>query len=188
MFGFQKKVLVVSTGEYYDEHDTPTVYIQEIDSCTDLVKCLVSDIANDHNAMQALLANKDFVAALDRAGFRDVAKIQDIEAKISAGKRFYTYETTNYGGSLREVDLTKIEGYQAEHLASEKVLILQSIDKSQISKVNSGAYKRMLGAKKRIEAAAKARSAKAAGRAEKKKQKELENARKLLQEAGVKEV
>ena len=186
MFGYNEKVLLISTGNYYEDGDQPTVYTREIDSCTDLAKSLANDIANDHNAMQALLANKEFVAALDRVGFRDVAKIQDIEAKISAGKRFYTYETTNYGGSLREVDLTKIEGYQADHLASEKVLILQSIDKSQMAKVNSGAYKRMLGAKKRIEAAAVARTAKAAGRAEKKKQKELENARKLLKEAGVK--
>lgn len=184
MFGYNQKVLLISTGNYYEDGDIPTVYTQEIDSCVNLAKSFASDLANDHNAMQALLANKEFIAALDRAGFRDVAKIQDVEAKISAGKRFYTYETTNYGGSLREVDLTKIEGYQADHLASEKVLILQSIDKSQISKVNSGAYKRMLGAKKRIEAAAKARTAKAAQRAEKKKQKELEKAKQLLVEAG----
>lgn len=189
MFGYNEKVLLISTGSYYEEGDTPTVHTQEIDSCTQLMKLLVNDLANNVDAMKVLLENKYFVDALDRAGFRDVAKIQDIEAKISAGKRFYTYQTNGgYGGSLVEVDLTNLVGYQAEHLASEKVLILQSIDKSQMAKINSGAYKKMLGAKKRIEAAAKARTAKAAGRAEKKKQKELENARKLLQEAGVKEV
>lgn len=189
MFGYNEKVLFISTGSCYEEGDTPTVYTQEIDSCTQLMKLLVNDLANNVEAMKVLLENRYFVAALDRAGFRDVAKIQDIEAKISAGKRFYTYQTTgSYGGSLVEVDLTNLIGYQAEHLASEKVLILQSIDKSQMEKINPGAYKKMLGVKKRTEAAAKARTAKAAGSAEKKKQKAIENARKLLQEAGVKEV
>jgi hypothetical protein len=89
MFGYNEKVLLISTGNYYEDGDQPTVYTREIDSCTDLAKSLANDITNDHNAMKALLENKEFVAALDRAGFRDVAKIQDIEAKISAGKRFF---------------------------------------------------------------------------------------------------
>lgn len=185
MFGFQRKVLLISTGEYYSEDDTPSVYSQELSTCTEVVNALANDIAYDHNAMQALLKNKAFIEALDRAGFRDVEKIQDVEAKISAGKRFYAYDTNTYGyGSLREIDLTNMQPYEAERLASEKVLILQSVEKSSLSKVNNTAYRRMLGAKKRIEAAAKARTAKAAQRAEKKKQKEIEKAKQLLTEAG----
>lgn len=184
MFGFQRKVLLISTGEYYSEDDTPSVYSQELSTCTEVVNALANDIAYDHNAMQALLKNKAFIEALDRAGFRDVEKIQDVEAKISAGKRFYAYDSQGYAGSLREIDLTNMQPYEAERLASEKVMILQSVEKSSLSKVNNAAYRRMLGAKKRIEGAAKARTAKAAQRAEKKRAKEIEKAKQLLTEAG----
>lgn len=54
MFGYNEKVLLISTGSCYEDGDTPTVYTQEIDSCTSLAKKFASDIANDHNAMKAL--------------------------------------------------------------------------------------------------------------------------------------
>ena len=184
MFGFQKKVLLISTGESYSEDDTPSVYSQELNSCADVVNALVNDVAYDHSAMQVLLGNKAFLEALDRAGFRDVEKIKDVEAKISAGKRFYVYDVSGYSNSLKEIDLTNMGRYEAERLGSEKVMILQSVDKSSLSKVNNTAYRHMLGFKKRMEAAAKARTAKAAQRAERKKAKEIEKAKQLLTEAG----
>jgi len=181
MWGINKKAILVETGEYYSEDDTPSVYATVIDSLSELMTKLGNDISGDRSALEALLKNPHFVKALDAAGYRDVEKIVSAVEKVKAGTRFFIHNGETYP-SIREIDLFTKDRYAAEQLAGEKVMILQNVEKSSLRDINSTAYRHMLNAKKRIEAASKARTAKAKNREKTLKAKEL--ARELLKEAG----
>jgi len=180
MFCDGRTVIVLINNES-DSCESSHLSVEKLTTAKDAASGLAAIFAIEPSAMNALLENETFIKALDDLGFRDVSKIDDIEKKIKAGKRFYTQG--NYG-SLRELDITNISKNDANSFASDKIQLLQSIDKSCLREICPTAYDQINAAKKRIKAANAGKAAKAEKNANNKRKKEIEKAKQILQEAG----
>lgn len=175
---YDKKVLVIESAPY-DEN--LNIQVQEISTANELVNKFVQDISNDTNAIDTLLQNDYFVKALDAKGYRNIEKLKRVEDKVTASKRYYVYSPGSYsGGSLRELNLDNLTAYDLE----DQKILLQSVNRSCLAKINPKVYKRFQELEKRKAENEILKQERAKKRAEKKKQKEIEAAKKLLESAG----
>lgn len=175
-----KLLYIRSEIEHYEGAE-PSVEITEITNPEQVVQYFLPAILNYAPAMNALLANKEFLKALDQRGIRNINEITNVVDKIKLGTRFFQ---SNGNYSLREINLNKVEPFDAECLANDEVMLLQSVEKSTLKETSPAAYKRMLDKRKKNEQAAAARIARAEARKNNRKQKDIEAAKKLLAEQG----
>lgn len=177
------KVLVIRPTGNYEFED---IEIREIKSIEELTVLIADDFVFNQAAVENLLENENFVDVLDRLGYRNVKKLKEISDKIVVKDRYYFYDNSRrYGSySLEEVNLDRLTDYGAEKLAGKEVFLFREVDKSSLKEINEKAYRTMQAAKKRITEEENKKKVTAAARAARKKEKELEQARVMLIEAG----
>ena len=182
-----KKFVIIdvdSVGDYDDSCECIST-VEIVENISDLVAKIGTDIFLNLPAIKLLLNNPVVVKALDQHGFRKTDRLINIQDRLKAERRFYRWDQSNsyYGyQNLYEIDLDNIQQMDIDVLSRQTSLLLQSIDKSTLKDINLDAHKKLVACRKRIEAANKAKAEKAKERAEKKKLKQIEDAKKLLEE------
>jgi len=177
-----KKVIVVSSDDSsYDDPYDATVEVLVLDDICAIVKSLVGEIASSDSSMQLLLDNRLFSDFLAQKGYVDTKKVDRISGKVKMLDRFWW---TNDSYRMNQVDLEKLSLYDIDNLAREDTVLLQEIAKACIGKISPGSHKKILAKKRAIKEKKDKAKKIAQARADKKKAKEIEKAKKLLQDAG----
>lgn len=175
-----KKVFVCEArNSSYHYEEEASIHLREIDSLQDIIDLFSDDF---EEAIEILLKDPRFIDCLKNSGYVNMDKIEDNDKKILAGKEFYIYR--NF--CLEKFNFDRMTDYDSASLADDNSLLLQSINKSSLSKINKPAYDKMIKKRKVIEAEVKRKKEKAAASRERAKQRAIEKARKLLEESGVK--
>jgi len=182
------KMVIIHIDKHYgyegiDEVDT---HVEEITSNDRMVEILGENI--DWGAiLPDLLKNKHFVESLSSEGFVNSATIKKICDNAELTGKFFYYDTKDrYSLSLTEINLDVPSHPDVEALAFSTAHLLAAINKSSLKSVAPVAYKKMQAAKKKMEVAAKKRAEAKKTIAAKKKQKDIEAAKKLLEQEGEK--
>jgi hypothetical protein len=135
-------------------------------------------------SLAELLENPDYEiqADLERAGWKNVKKVVDRDARLALNKNFYLISGQGYPTVL-PVDLDKLQSYNLTSLANgsklvQEVSVQSALDEAQYKQYQKA--KKVIDNQKRQQAEAKRK------RAEKKKTRELAKAAKVLQENGIK--
>lgn len=176
--------------KYYSEHDSDSQVCFNLTKITDAAMLAaelckeMSLVVSGDKLVAELVKHPGFVKQLDALGYRDVTKLKDAAEKVVAGRRYYSYDTSRPYSSLREIDITK--STDGETLASDSVALLQEVDKSCLKSINKPLFDSIKKARNRSRAAKNAAVTRLKLSAEKKKQKELERAKKLLEQEGLK--
>jgi hypothetical protein len=183
---YGKKVLILETeGDCYDCGGSDQVKVTVVEDAKTFVAQMAQELANNIQAMDALLANEQFKKALDQRGFRDLAKCRKIADRAVLENRYYI---CNFGSGsyphMREVDIENVSTYEAEDLSKKDTMLFQSVGISTLKKNNPKAYKAYQKAEEAKNKRAKAAAEKKAAKKEQQRQKEIEAAKRLLEEAG----
>jgi hypothetical protein len=187
------KILVIKTNHYCecDYGDCccdPEITTQELD-VLDLADSKDYDLrqAASSLALKALESDDENLHRLLRQkGWVNIQEIKDREEKLAASKQYWYYQgKPKYGMALHPIDLEHISVHTARQLADEETHVVQAVTKTSLKKLFDREQKEAYdqeAARLKKEKAKRAAAAKA--RRDKKKQKELEKARKVLEEAG----
>ncbi len=183
---YGKKILVLNVdSDCYDCGGGSNVRVTEVDDVKSLVFQIVQELANDAQAMDALLSNEQFKKALDRRGFRDLSRCRKVADRVVLENRYFI---CNFGTSgyphMKEVDIENIQTYEGEDLSKKDTMLFQSVGLTTLKKTSPKAYKAYQKAKEIKEKRAAAAAEKRAAKKEADRQKEIDAARKLLAEAG----
>lgn len=138
------------------------------------------------SALKELLEKGDdlMIGALKNAGWIDRAQAESREEKLVLGKKFVKFNKGMYG-QIAEFDLDHIQDQYVWDLAQDDVGVAQIITKASLKKLLSASQREVYEREaKRIRADKEKRVAAAKKRQETKKAKEIEKARKILEEAG----
>jgi len=180
---YNKKVLVIeNTCDSYDE--SSNIDIEEIATVQELVKKFLNDIVNDESAVNLLLQNKDFLAAIEGQGYKNIEKIKSLEEKVIVEKHFYTFEAYTSGcdgGHLKEINFQNLDAY---FLSRENVILLQNINKESFKKIDPEFYKKFQEVQEYRDIQKIRREERMKKKEQNKKSKEIEKAKNLLKEAG----
>ena len=182
---YDKIVQVISNhcGEYYDGCGGESPSVITYDTPEALVLALQGELTS-HEVVKTLLANNSFRAALERQGWCDLEQATKVAEKATLGTEFFLWETKESYSSPRKIDFDKLTKYAADHLAKDGTVLLCTITKGSLHKLNRKVHTAYLAAKKKVEEKKKAAKKGAETRAQKKREKKLAEAKKLLQEAG----
>lgn len=136
--------------------------------------------------LQQLLASDDDRIALTirETGLVNVEKIKSLEDKLVVGKQYWVVSKEVYGTPY-PIDIGHMPNHLLCDLASDKVQLVQTIIKPSMKKLLSPEGKRIYDREvKRLKALKEKNAAAAKKSKATKKRRELEKAKKLLEDAG----
>jgi hypothetical protein len=186
MFGQSKKVIVVSAeydGYGYDQDNTPTVSTKEYSSIPELLKDLGSELGFGP-VVDTLMENEFLSNALEAGGWRHIETIKDQSEKVIAEKQFFIFNNDGFP-QLQKVNLATLSEHQIRLLASHKGWLVQMLSKDSLREINPEAHKKVQAEIARVNKIQRGVRKANLAKKEKNKQKEIENAQKLLKEAGL---
>lgn len=171
----RKFVAIESFLEYQEE---ATSRIVTLNSLSELIEYICHNCSYELD-VSILLKNQVFVKALQDAGFVKIEEIENRETKIAANKEFFVKENS----FVRQVSMQSMRQW-AQVLAKKDSRLLQTIDINSLKEIAPDFYKEYKKCVNRNKKIVEARAKKKNDNERIKKEKELEKAKKLLQEQG----
>jgi len=106
MWGVNKKAILVETGEYYSEDDTPSVYTTVIDSLSELMTKLGNDISGDRSAKVMILQNveKSSLREINSTAYRHML---NAKKRIEAASKARTAKAKKSQATQKQKELEK---------------------------------------------------------------------------------
>jgi len=135
--------------------------------------------------LSSLIEKKDddIIQLLKNLGWANIQQVKDREEKLAMGKKFWHVRDGKFH-SVQGFDIDNISDYQVRELAEEKTNIAQVVTKSSLKKLLSASQKKVYEREsKRLKDIKDKKAAAAKKRKAAKAAKELEKARKLIEEA-----
>ncbi len=160
------KIILVKQ-DYGYEDDDPTLDVKEVS---------LGELLND--------PDPEIQAHLAYSGWVNLKKAKDVEAKLVLNKKFYVVANERVYGLVKQInDLDKMQGFEITNLANGAVLLQEVSLRSVLSDEQWRLYSDV---KRRLDEQKKKDRLSQEQKAAKKKAKEIEKAKKVLQEHGVK--
>lgn len=183
MFCDKKLILVKNNyqGCKY-ESDQPEITVEEVNTPKLFVELACQ--TDVYNLLKAILENPIAQNALEQLGYLNVEKLKSEQDKVVLNKRLFLF-TYKYK-QLEEISsLEKVSSYDLELLAKEEAILLQEVSLTTLGKISSKVYKKYKEIKARILSQQEKQKLSAQKRAKKKRDKQVAEAKKLLEEEGV---
>jgi len=181
---FYNKILQIISSSFYEDDETSVPEIETHSDIESLVKALEGELTLNPSVVEFLLKNPNFKQNLESQGWINAAQAERVAEMATLGNQFFTYDTSERYSAPRRIDFDKLTDYDAKTLAKDETVILCTLTKGSLSKLNSKVYKSYLKAKKKVEEQKTARQKSAETRKKNAQAKRVEAARKLLLEAG----
>jgi hypothetical protein len=184
MYNSCKKVIVLDIEADNDDWESyvDKIVIETHSDIEGVLNALIDDICQDV-AIEVLLANDNFAAALRKQGWMDEQTAKNF-GNFKGTNRFYT----SLGYHFEEIDVVCPANYNICKLADRKCLLFQEIDINCLKEAAPELYEKVVLKKKQLSVAKKkAEKKNAQKKAEKSaqsKKKALDKARRLLEAAG----
>ena len=178
------RFIVVKT-EYLDPYqDAPSMEVSLPLTLLEILKHIPSYSWGEAE-IKALLKIENFVQILDCIGYRNVKKLDAVDAKVKGEKRFYMYDSEL--GTMEELPLDpkSADAYRANNMAKESTMLLQSVSKSYLKAISPEYAKAYEVGKAYLVREKEEAERKEAKRIERAKKREVEKAKKVLEKEGL---
>lgn len=157
--------IVLVKQDYQTEDDEPTLSVS-------------------HPELSQLLADPDVQQELKLLGWVNVKEVKEIDEKLILNKKFYTVSNDRVYGMVKQLaDIRNMQGYEIAALATGGVLLQEVSLKSALSDEQWAQYRQI---KDRDEERKKKERLTQEQRKEKRRQKDIEKAKKVLENHGLK--